>query len=85
MFERQMWRINGERHVELLRVAGTHRLIKMTRVTKPGRKQRFCVRLGNYLSSVGLKLQTAYGSVEGRRSTRPSARNHQDGKLGPII
>ncbi len=60
MYDRTMWQINKDRHGELLKVAGTSRLLKETLAGRPGNKARLFVSLGDFLISSGLRLKARY-------------------------
>jgi hypothetical protein len=63
MYDRTMWQINKDRHAELLKVAGTSRLLKETLAGRPGNKARLFVNVGNFLISSGLRLKARYQPV----------------------
>jgi hypothetical protein len=60
MSEETLWRVNRERHCELLNMAQATRLVKGPRLDRSSRRACLFFCLGERLVSLGLRLQARY-------------------------
>lgn len=63
MNSRVMWQVNKERHNELLKVAGTRRLVTRSQPERPSRLAHLFANTGEILISLGVRLKARYPLV----------------------
>ena len=76
MYEETLWRVNGERHYELLNIAQATRLVKEPRLDRRSRRACLFFCLGKRLVSLGLRLQARYEPHASGPSGTPGQRSH---------
>jgi len=76
MSEETLWRVNRERHCELLNIAQATRLVKEPRLDRRSRRACLFFCLGERLVSLGLHLQARYQPHSTGTSGTPRQRSH---------